>query len=121
MRHYYEADLFVFPPIWDEGFGIPPVEAMATGTAVVASRSGAIVETVEHGKTGWLVEKNDPQALADAMFTLLSQDELRERMGRAGRIRVLEHFTWDEVARSMECAYEALCSASPAAALAGIK
>ena len=46
IERYYDADVFVFPPVWNEGFGIPPVEAMAAGIPVVASRSGAVVETV---------------------------------------------------------------------------
>src|SRR3984893_14910165 len=44
VDRYFDADIFAFPPIWDEGFGIPPVEAMAAGTPVVATRSGAVVE-----------------------------------------------------------------------------
>jgi glycosyltransferase involved in cell wall biosynthesis len=110
IQHYYDADLFVFPPIWDEGFGIPPVEAMAAGVPVVATRSGAIVETVQHGETGLLVEKNDPRALAQALLTLLTDDALRERMGRAGRLRATTRFTWDCAAAKMHSLYHALCS-----------
>jgi glycosyltransferase involved in cell wall biosynthesis len=121
VAHYYEADLFVFPPVWDEGFGIPPVEAMAAGTAVVASRSGAVVETVLHEETGLLVPKNDAQALASAMLRLLADDSLRERMGRAGRVRALQHFTWDQVARKMEQEYQALCSSPAATRLSSMK
>lgn len=117
IQHYYDADLFVFPPIWDEGFGIPPVEAMAAGTAVVASRSGAVVETVLHQETGLLVPKNDPQGLADAILALLTDDTMRERMGRAGRCRALQNFTWDHVAAKMEREYRALCSSHAAASL----
>jgi glycosyltransferase involved in cell wall biosynthesis len=108
VQRYYDADLFVFPPIWDEGFGIPPVEAMAAGAAVVASRSGAIVETVQHGRTGLLVDKNDPSSLADAMMTLLTNDGLREQMGRAGRQQAQEHFTWDGVANVMSDRFRTL-------------
>ena len=111
IQHYYGADVFVFPPIWDEGFGIPPVEAMAAGTPVVATRSGAIVETIQHGETGLLVEKNDPRPLADALLTLLTNDAMRERMGRAGRHRAATHFTWDCAAEKMQRLYLALCSA----------
>lgn len=57
LNHYLNADVFIFPSVWDEGFGIPPVEAMAAGVPVVATRSGAVVETVQDGKTGLLVEK----------------------------------------------------------------
>lgn len=114
VQNYYDCDVFVFPPIWDEGFGLPPVEAMAAGTAVVATRSGAIVETVQQGHTGLLVEKNDPQALAQALLDLLTNDAMRERMGKAGRDRAMKHFTWDRVAEKMYSRYQALCSSAAA-------
>jgi glycosyltransferase involved in cell wall biosynthesis len=110
LEHYFNADIFVFPPIWNEGFGIPPVEAMAAGVPVVATRSGAVVETVKHNETGFLVEKNDPQALAQAMSILLESDTLREAMGRAARRRAFERFTWDGVAKAMYSRYQALCA-----------
>jgi glycosyltransferase involved in cell wall biosynthesis len=110
IDYYYDTDLFVFPSLFAEGFGLPPVEAMAAGAPVIGTRSGAIVETIQHGVTGLLVEKNDPRALADAMLTLLGNASLREQMGRAGRRRALEDFTWDHVTEKMCSSYEALCS-----------
>lgn len=108
LERYRQADLFVFPPIWDEGFGIPPVEAMAAGVPVVATRSGAVVETVVDGKTGLLVDKYDAPALAAAMARLLEDAALRERMGTAGRQRVWRYFTWDRVAETLYRHYERL-------------
>src|SRR5229473_2789278 len=92
---YYNADIFAFAPIWDEGFGIPPVEAMAAGVPVVATKSGAIPETVRDQHTGFLVDKNDSQGLADSILNLLRDDNLRETMGKAARSWAHEHFTWD--------------------------
>jgi glycosyltransferase involved in cell wall biosynthesis len=110
LRFYYDADVFVFPSVWNEGFGIPPVEAMAAGVPVVGTRSGALVETVCEGETGFLVEKNDPVALARSILKLLEDDALREAMGRAARERALRLFTWDNVAQSMYSRYLALSS-----------
>jgi glycosyltransferase involved in cell wall biosynthesis len=109
LDRYFDADIFVFPPIWDEGFGIPPVEAMAAGTPVVASRSGAIVETVKDGETGVLVAKNDAPALAHALLELLKNDVARKTMGLAASKRALSCFTWDRVAEDMYKRYLALC------------
>ena len=81
--------------------GMAPVEAMAAGTPVVATRSGALVETVQDGKTGLLVDKNDASTLATAILKLLENDELRESMSRAARQRALEYFTWDRTANLM--------------------
>jgi glycosyltransferase involved in cell wall biosynthesis len=106
---YYNADIFTFAPIWNEGFGIPPIEAMAAGTPVVASRSGAIPEVVRDQRTGFLVPKNDPRALAESILKLLRDQELRQKMGRAARDWVFENFTWDIVAEGMYRCYADLC------------
>jgi glycosyltransferase involved in cell wall biosynthesis len=108
VDRYYDADVFVFPPIWDEGFGIPPIEAMVAGVPVVGSLSGALPETVIEGETGFLVRKNDPQALAQQILRLLRDDDLRERMGRAARQRVLATFTWERIAGLLEERYRRL-------------
>jgi glycosyltransferase involved in cell wall biosynthesis len=110
LDRYYSSDVFAFPPIWNEGFGLPPVEAMAAGLPVVASRSGTVEETVVQGLTGFLVEKNDAGELAQALLVLLRDDARREAMGRAGRRRVLKHFTWSRVAAGMYTRYEQLCA-----------
>jgi glycosyltransferase involved in cell wall biosynthesis len=109
IDHYYNADVFVFPPIWNEAFGCTPVEAMAAGTPVVSTRSGGIVETVRDHETGFLVEKNDSQALAEAILKLIENDTLRESMGRAARSRALQHFSWDTIVPAMHNRYKRLC------------
>ena len=106
---YYNTDIFAFAPIWDEGFGIPPVEAMAAGAPVVATRSGAIPEIVRDQQTGLLVGKNDPRSLAESILKLLHNDNLRERMGRAARSWVHENFVWDRIAERTYRCYSNLC------------
>ena len=98
LERYAAADVFVFPSIWDEGFGLPPVEAMAAGVPVVASRSGAVPETVVDGRTGILVAKDDATALAAAITRLLDDQELRAAMGKLARERALGVFTWSRAA-----------------------
>ena len=92
---YRRADIFVFPSLWQEPFGMPPTEAMAAGLPVVATRSGALPEIVVHGKTGLLVDRADVDGLAGALLELLQDPGKRSRMGAAGRARALEHFSWD--------------------------
>ena len=113
VDRYYGADIFVFPPIWDEGFGIPPIEAMASGLPVVGTLSGALPETVKDGVTGFLVEKNDHRALAERILGLLQDDDLRESMGRAARRHVLETFPWERAADSIESRYRWLLNKQP--------
>jgi glycosyltransferase involved in cell wall biosynthesis len=105
---YYAADIFAFAPIWNEGFGLPPVEAMAAGLPVVTSRSGTVPETVMDGVTGFVVEKNNVEELAQALLLLLRDDDRREAMGRAGRRRVLQYFSWDAIAQGLRDRYESL-------------
>jgi glycosyltransferase involved in cell wall biosynthesis len=111
IEHYYQGDIFVLPSICNDSFGIPVVEAMASGAPVVASRSGGVVETVKGRETGFIVEKNDAQQMAQALLRLLENDALRESMGRAGRERALTCFTWDKVAADMLKRYQVLSGA----------
>jgi glycosyltransferase involved in cell wall biosynthesis len=101
-EYYRSADVFVFPSIWDEPFGIPVIEAMAAGLPVVATRVGGVVETVEDGKTGFLVPPADSHALAEAISALVQDRALRERLGAAGRERALELFSFDSAAAAYE-------------------
>jgi starch synthase len=97
------AGVFVCPSIY-EPFGLVNLEAMACETAVVASRVGGIPEIVLEGETGELVEWDEaaPAAfeagLAERVGELLADPELAARMGRAGRRRVLERFSWPAIA-----------------------
>lgn len=88
-----------------EGWGITNLEAAACGTAVIASDSPGLRESVRHGETGFLVRHADVGALASAMKTLAGHRELAEQLGRQGR-SFAATFTWDraasETARHLE-------------------
>jgi glycosyltransferase involved in cell wall biosynthesis len=107
VRLYYDADVFVFPPVWNEAFGCTPLEAMAAGVPVAVSRCGGIIETVQDHKTGFVIEPDDSVSLAQAMLRLLEDDTLRATMGREGRRRALK-FTWGAIASGMHVRYQAL-------------
>ena len=80
-----------------EGFGIVCLEAGACGKPVVAGRSGGLVDAVEHDKSGLLVDPQDIGAVAEALVSVLTDAAVADRLGREGRRRVLERFTWDRV------------------------
>jgi len=103
---YHLARIFVFPSLY-EGFGFPPLEAMACGTAVVASRSSAIPEVV--GRSGLLVNPFRVDAIAEAIRSLLQNDGLREALSRQGRTRA-EGFDWDDSARRVLAVYREVTS-----------
>ncbi|GGL02701.1 glycosyl transferase family 1 [Streptomyces flaveus] len=106
------AAVFVCPSVY-EPLGIVNLEAMACGTAVVASRVGGIPEVVEDGETGLLVSVDEgaeehAAQLARALDSLLADPEAARRMGETGRERTVREFGWDAVARRTVQLYEEL-------------
>ena len=97
---YNCADVFVLPSI-QEGQGIVLLEAQASGKPVVAFDIGGVNETVQNNKTGFLVNRGNVDALADALLKLLTNKELSEKMGSNGNRFVSENYTWDLCAQKM--------------------
>lgn len=91
------ADILVFPTIAEEALGRSAVEAMGAGRPVIASRIGGLQFTVIDGATGLLFAPGDADDLARQIEALLDNPELRLRLGRAGRQRFEDHFTWDKI------------------------
>ena len=98
------ADVVACTP-WYEPFGIVPLEAMACGVRVVATRVGGLVDSVVHEVTGLHVPPRDPGALTAALAALLADPGRRRAMGRAGARRARERFGWDRVAGATMEAY----------------
>ena len=100
------AELACVPSLY-EGFSLPTAELMACETPLVVSRAGAIPEVVgPDGVCADLVEPGNVEQLKDAIEAMLDDPERRARMGRAGRERVLEKFSWRAVAVAVAAAYE---------------
>jgi glycosyltransferase involved in cell wall biosynthesis len=107
---YRDAAVFAFPSEWHEPFGIPVVEAMASGLPVVGTRSGGIMESIEHGRTGFLVDRGDSRALAEALATLLLSPDLRYAMGQAGLERAASIWGWDRTIEALRGLYDSLAN-----------
>jgi len=121
IQLYSHAAVFCCPSIY-EPFGIINLEAMACETAVVASAVGGIKEVVVDGETGFLVpleqmtespfEPLYPEKfardLAEKINLLMHDEKLRERFGRAGRIRAEQKFSWRAIAQETKALYESL-------------
>ncbi|MEU5460971.1 glycogen synthase [Streptomyces althioticus] len=101
------ATVFACPSVY-EPLGIVNLEAMACGTAVVASRVGGIPEVVDHGRTGLLVDVDDgfEAGLTRALDAVLGDPDTARVMGEAGRERAVTEFGWDAVARRTAGLYE---------------
>ncbi|MGB9631880.1 MAG: glycosyltransferase family 4 protein [Chloroflexaceae bacterium] len=100
---YAAATVFVFPSIY-EGFGMPPLEAMACGTPVVASNTSSLPEVV--GDAGLTVSPYDPAALAAAISRVLDDADLRQELRERG-LRQARAFSWRVTAERTLAAYEA--------------
>ncbi len=100
-RLYREADLFLFPSTC-EGFGLPVLEAMASGAPVVTSTASSLPEVA--GPAALLVDPYDSAALAAAMTQVLSDRMLHDRLRAAGLARAAE-FTWQAAARQTLAVY----------------
>jgi len=85
-----------------EGFGIVFLEANAAGKPVVGGKSGGAVEAIEDGVTGYLVDPDNPDAIAAGLRRLLSDSSLRRILGTAGRKRSSEEYRWDARAELLD-------------------
>jgi glycosyltransferase involved in cell wall biosynthesis len=102
---FRSADAVVCTP-WYEPFGIVPLEAMACGVPVVAAAVGGLTDSVVDQGTGLHVPPKDPEAIADAIGTLLASPDLRTKLGQAGERRAKARYSWSRVAAETEKAYQ---------------
>jgi glycosyltransferase involved in cell wall biosynthesis len=104
VARYRRAALVAVPSHY-EGFGLPAAEAMACGTPVVASASGALPEVLKAGGGGVLVPGHAPEALADGIRRLLERPEQRAELGALGRKGVVAAYSWPRIAERTAALY----------------
>ena len=102
VKLYNTADLFVYPSLY-EGFGLPPLEAMACGCPVITSNTSSLPEVV--GDAGIMIDPNDIDGLTESMHKILTDQDLREEMSRKSLERA-EMFSWKKAARETWNVYE---------------
>lgn len=105
---YGAADIFVLPS-YHENCPLSLLEAMSSGMAVIATDVGGVSEIIKNGENGLLI-KNSSEELADAIIKLLSDKELRIKMGMAARTTVENHFTWKIAAQETHAFYRQVIS-----------
>ncbi|MEQ1757830.1 MAG: glycosyltransferase family 4 protein [Vicinamibacterales bacterium] len=93
LELYQRSSLFVMPSLC-EPFGFVFLEAMMCGLPCIGSTNDAMPEIIEHGRTGCVVPPNDPPALAEAILAMLADPARLSEMGRQGRKRAQERFSW---------------------------
>lgn len=102
---YALADIFVLPSFY-ENFPISILEAMASGIAVIATDVGGIPEVITSGYNGILIPPKDPEKLASALITLITDDIKRRKLAKNARKTILKKFTWDRTAKITKTYYE---------------
>jgi glycosyltransferase involved in cell wall biosynthesis len=108
---YNLADFFVFPSLY-EGFGLPVVEAMASGLPVITSNTSSLGEIA--GDAAATIDPLNTEALADAIVRLATDEELRREVGRRG-LRRSQMFSWTQTAREMLAVYHRAAGVATAA------
>ena len=92
-----QQDVFVVPSRFDsESFGVAAVEAQACAVPIIVSNVGGLPEVVKHEVTGLVIDKENPDELAQALLKLCNDKELREKFGQAGRERVKSLYDWNQ-------------------------
>lgn len=107
VQYFQALDLYVAPQRW-EGFGLTPLEAMACGVPVVATRVGAFEELVEDGETGHLVDIEDVDAMTQATLDLLSDKDTYRKTAAKARDRAAGQFRLQDEADSIIAVYRSL-------------
>ncbi len=102
---FRQMDITVLPSLW-ENFPNACLEAMAAGRGVVGSSAGGMAQQLDEGKVGLLVPPKHPEAIAEAVCTLLANPVLRQELGRKARERVLSEYSADRIGLLMEQSYE---------------
>jgi glycosyltransferase involved in cell wall biosynthesis len=102
VKFYNVADLLAYPSLY-EGFGLPPLEAMACGTPVVTSNTSSLPEVV--GSAGIMVNPNEPSDLVDAIYEVLTNDGLKDDLRKKGLDRA-KLFSWRKAAHETWKVYE---------------
>jgi L-malate glycosyltransferase len=97
---YRSCDIFLWPT-HREGFGLPPMEAMACGVPVVGTDAGAMPDYMKDGVTGYMVAIKQPKLLAEKLIRLLAEPELRQKMGRAAAAE-MKKWDWDKQTEKLE-------------------
>lgn len=102
-----QIDIFCAPSL-SESFGVAVIEASSCEVPVVVSNVGGLPEVVKNGETGYIVEPKNVEQLAEKLYLLVNDQELRLKMGEAGRKFILEDYDWEKNVEKMEKVYRDL-------------
>lgn len=99
-KELLSSDIFVHPTR-EDAFPLVILEAMQAGLPIISTYEGAIPEIIDDGITGFIVDKNSPEQIAEKLEVLIKKPELRKQMGEAGRKKFLENYTIEKFEQNM--------------------
>ena len=105
IQEFQTARLVVLPS-YSEGFALTPLHAMASSCPTIYTRLGSGPELIQDGENGLLIDPRCPDEMSDAIVRLLRDDELADRIGRAGRAHIALNFSLDTIIKQNEVFYE---------------
>jgi len=111
-QYYRTADIFCAPASGGESFGIVLLEAMASGTPVVATSIPGYASVITHGQNGLLAKPQDERSIADALLTLIHDNNLRQHLIENGLVTA-EKYSWENVSRQIDEYYRYLINIRP--------
>ncbi len=107
---YQQHDIFIFPSIWEEPFGLTHLEAMASGLPVISTTNGGQREFLTHEENCLSFEPGDHKDLAKALKRLLNDEPLRKRLAKAGRETAITRYSFDRYVDSLDAELTAIVS-----------
>ncbi|MBI9093395.1 MAG: glycosyltransferase family 4 protein [Sphaerochaeta sp.] len=110
---YRDMDIFIFPSIWEEPFGLTHLEAMASGLPVISTANGGQGEFLKDGENALTFSPDDPKDLALQLERLLSDDTLFKALSQKGRLIVEQAFTFDRYVDELEALVSRAVASSP--------
>lgn len=106
VKYYNLADIFVFPTLRIEAFGIVVAEAMACGKPVITTRIGGIPTVVDDNENGFLIQMGNKEELKNKILMLLRDDIMAKRIGKAAREKVVKNFSMEKMTEDTIKFYE---------------
>ena len=116
-RIYREHDIFVFPSLGSEPFGLTPIEAMASGTSVISTNVGGHGELIRHEENALAFKTNDAASLASQLVRMIAEPGLAERLATTARAEVEKSFTMERYVAELEGLLAEACHRARSGAL----
>ena len=108
-KYYNYCDVFVYPTLYYESFGISVAESMACGKTVIAAKSGGIATSIDHGLNGYLYKPHRKDQLEKLMIKVLKDSRLRQRIGNASRAKAVKYLSSERMIKDAISVFTNIC------------